>query len=1267
MCEGENGMKIVLFRTALLLTLCVLANGQTTFTNSAAITGTNAPANTTSLYPSNITVSGMSGTISKVTVRLRGFTHTVPADLDILLVGPAGQKFVIMSDAGRAVSVSGINFTLDDAAATRLPNATDATPGPIANNGVFRPASDDPTSDVFPAPAPAIPYNHPAPASTATFGSVFNGASPNGTWALFVADDVPGDNWNIANGWELTITTAVAAAPTATVLTSSLNPSFTAAPNNGVTFTATVTSSGSPVTVGSVTFRADGVQIGSPALVNGSGAATVNTAFTTEGVKNITATYNGTASFAQSSGSLSQTVNNHTSSPSANTFCNAGPISIAASQVVNPYPERIFVSGLAGTISQVSMQLPGFSANAPNGIDLLLVSPNGAKFIPMSDVGGALPASGITLTLSDTAAAALPQSGALSNGAFRPANFAPAAETDTFPAPAPPAPYLHAAPTGAATFASAFGGGNPNGEWRLFVVSDTPGDTGSINGYCLTITTSADAGTTTTVTSSQNPSLRNSAVTFTATVRRSDNNALVTSGTVTFTEGSTLLAGPITLNASGQAAFTTSTLNEGAHQITATFSGVPGSVGTSFGSISQQVDNPTEVSGLSYCNNGITTLPANGSPQPYGQRILVAGLSGSIDNLTVTLRNLTHAVPDDWEFLLVGPAGQKYVLMADSGGNTAISGVNLVLDDNGPPLPNGGPLVSGTFRPAVYEAFAFPSPAPPSPYAIPPTTLGATFGGSDPNGYWTLFVNDDVPGDISSVGGYCVNFTLTPPDLSITKSHSGDFRQGQQNVSYTIRVANTGAGGTQGVVRVDDTLPPGLTAASMAGSGWTCTTAPLRCERSDALAAGASYPDITLTVNVSPTAPSSVTNTATVSGGGDTTSGNNTATDPTTIVAASDLTVTKSHSGDFTQGQTGTYTITVRNSGAGPTQGTVTVADNLPAGLTAQSISGAGWTCSLATLSCTRSDVLAGSTNHPAITLVVNVIAVAGTTVINQAVVTGGAELDNTNNTANDSTNIVAGSINVSVGTNIAGLTFTVDGTDFTTAQSFSWTPNSSHTLSTTTPQGSGDTRYVFQNWSDGGAISHSVAPASPTSFTANFSTQFLLTTVANPVVSGTVTPSGFFDANSNVNLTATPAACFTFGSWSANANGGAVNMSAPQTVTATFLPFIASNVTAGIQVTLGGYRFNRATGQFAQTVELRNNSGGMLNDVRLVVDGLPGGISLVAPAGSTACAAPAGSAFASAGSIPAGGSAQVQLLFNNPARSAIAYTPRILSGPGQP
>jgi uncharacterized repeat protein (TIGR01451 family) len=246
------------------------------------------------------------------------------------------------------------------------------------------------------------------------------------------------------------------------------------------------------------------------------------------------------------------------------------------------------------------------------------------------------------------------------------------------------------------------------------------------------------------------------------------------------------------------------------------------------------------------------------------------------------------------------------------------------------------------------------------------------------------------------------------PDLTITKSHSGNFTQGQVGATYSITPTNSGPGATSGTVTVTDTLPGGLTATAINGTGWSCVLGTLTCTRSDVLAAGASYPVITLTVDVANNAPASVTNTAGVSGGGQTNTANDTASDPTTINQLPDLTIAKSHAGNFIQGQVGaTYTITVTNSGFSATDGsTVTVSDTLPAGLTVTAISGGGWTCVLGTLECTRNEALAAGLSYPVITLTVDVALTAPGSVTNSASVSGGGETNVSNNTANDPTTI---------------------------------------------------------------------------------------------------------------------------------------------------------------------------------------------------------------------------------------------------------------------
>src|SRR3954451_355927 len=121
-------------------------------------------------------------------------------------------------------------------------------------------------------------------------------------------------------------------------------------------------------------------------------------------------------------------------------------------------------------------------------------------------------------------------------------------------------------------------------------------------------------------------------------------------------------------------------------------------------------------------------------------------------------------------------------------------------------------------------------------------------------------------------------------DLQITATHSRTPLLRVANPDTTVdpaalrlTVTNAGDALGQSPVSVTDVLPAGLAALvndanagaganAASGSGWTC--AGLTCTRSDALAPGASYPPIKVTVRTANTAPASVTNTASVAGGG---------------------------------------------------------------------------------------------------------------------------------------------------------------------------------------------------------------------------------------------------------------------------------------------------------------------------------------------------------------------------------------------------------------
>ncbi|MBK9940225.1 MAG: Ig-like domain repeat protein [Kouleothrix sp.] len=171
-------------------------------------------------------------------------------------------------------------------------------------------------------------------------------------------------------------------------------------------------------------------------------------------------------------------------------------------------------------------------------------------------------------------------------------------------------------------------------------------------------------------------------------------------------------------------------------------------------------------------------------------------------------------------------------------------------------------------------------------------------------------------------------------NLAVLKSHSGNFAQGQTGAQYTISVSNPGTAEANNTVTVVDTLPSGLTATAIGGSGWSCTLATLTCTRADALAAGSSYPDITLTVNVAANAPASVTNSATVAISGDTNAADDSANDPTTINPTAKINTTTAITSDTPDPSTVGQVVTVQYSvvpasGSGTPTGNVTVSDGV--------------------------------------------------------------------------------------------------------------------------------------------------------------------------------------------------------------------------------------------------------------------------------------------------------------------------------------------------
>lgn len=72
-------------------------------------------------YPSTLTVAGLPP-VADVDVVLDGFTTTYADDMDVLVVGPAGQEATLMSDAEREHDADGFSLTFDDEAGSTLPD-----------------------------------------------------------------------------------------------------------------------------------------------------------------------------------------------------------------------------------------------------------------------------------------------------------------------------------------------------------------------------------------------------------------------------------------------------------------------------------------------------------------------------------------------------------------------------------------------------------------------------------------------------------------------------------------------------------------------------------------------------------------------------------------------------------------------------------------------------------------------------------------------------------------------------------------------------------------------------------------------------------------------------------------------------------------------------------------------------------------------------------------------------------------------------------------
>ncbi len=174
-----------------------------------------------------------------------------------------------------------------------------------------------------------------------------------------------------------------------------------------------------------------------------------------------------------------------------------------------------------------------------------------------------------------------------------------------------------------------------------------------------------------------------------------------------------------------------------------------------------------------------------------------------------------------------------------------------------------------------------------------------------------------------------------------------------------------------------------------------------------------------------------------------------------------------------------------------------------------------------------------------------------------------------------------AGTARITLGTNPAGLAFFVDGVEYRTPRTFTWTTNSRHTFGLSRTQFLGavtQTRYLFSGFSGGlqpsvatGPLAEAeiVTPAADTTYTASFATQHNVQIAVSPTAAGTVNgPSGFLNQGTTISLTASAATGYRFANWSGDVTGSTTPatllVNGPKSVTANFAP-LAPILTASI------------------------------------------------------------------------------------------------------
>jgi len=575
----------------------------------------------------------------------------------------------------------------------------------------------------------------------------------------------------------------------------------------------------------------------------------------------LSAVYSGNSTYVTSTGTANVYIQNH-SGNTGTTYCNTGVLSSNGSSGTNyfntvPYPSVIFVgdgvnTDITNSVATVSFTAKNLSSTGPNGLKMLLVSPDNSHTLDFWSDAGASTAAGTGTYIIQDGASQLPSGGTLNPGTYAPTAYAgsmPDVFTPGPPTPAPqvPATFSSAAPAGdpnSKTFSTAFVGATAHGAWSLFVYDNSGATTSFGGGWCLDITPGTGHPTTTTLMSNPLLATEGASTSFTGTVSVTPPVTPVgNTGTVTFTENGAPLTGApnggVASVSTNVATIATTALPEGDHIVNGEYQDSTNTYSPSTGSVTMRVDKATTVSGsgtnFSYCNTGPVTIPAgslavndSGPASPNPSNIFVTNLFGTINTVSLTLNGFKLMDGGSiLESLLVGPgAANDNTLDFFSliGNNIGFGPQNMTFSDasaSALSCSTTGAPAAGTFKPTSCGATTYSA----SPFYTLPGTVqhAAPFGSSTfanvyansvPDGTWSLYFDQTANTSGSGVNsGWCANFVENPPVLTATKGPSGlQVVQGDTGDSVTVVVHNpSGPGSAGGVapVMVSDTFPSG--------------------------------------------------------------------------------------------------------------------------------------------------------------------------------------------------------------------------------------------------------------------------------------------------------------------------------------------------------------------------------------------------------------------------------------------------------------------------